>query len=118
MQEVALVRRRTTEPDESDRRLEAVADAAAERFAEHCGTPGEKITLLRKRVSNSHERERALKAAAEASDARIAERGDLLNEVTIVRRTASRLRFRRGRQCGDAQENDLPSDRGSASGCD
>lgn len=80
-EEVALVRRRATESDESHRRLEAVADAAARRFAEHCGTLGEEILLLRKRVDNSHEREGALRAAAEAADVRLAERADLLNEV-------------------------------------
>lgn len=80
-EEVALVRRRAKESDDSHRRLEAVADAAAKRFAEHCGTLGDEITLLRKRVDNSQERERSLRAAAVLSDARFAERGDRLNEV-------------------------------------
>lgn len=80
-EEVALVRRRAKESDDSHRRLEAVADAAAKRFREHCGTLADEITLLRKRVDNSHERERSLRAAAVVSDARFAERGDRLNEV-------------------------------------
>jgi two-component sensor histidine kinase len=80
-EEVLLLRTRATEADDSHRRLEAIADAAAKRFAEQCGTLGKEITLLRKRVTNSHERERALKAAAEISSTRFSERGDLLNEV-------------------------------------
>ena len=53
-EEVGLLRRRATEADDSHRRLEAIADAAAKRFTEQCGTLGEEITLLRKRVDNSH----------------------------------------------------------------
>ena len=80
-EEVLLLRRRATQSDKSHRRLEAIADAAAKRFSEKCGTLDQEIKLLRKRVTNSRERERALQAAAEISDVRYSERGELLNEV-------------------------------------
>lgn len=79
--EVRLLRKRAGHSDKNIRRVEAVADAAAARFAEKSLLFGKEIALLRKRVANSHERERGLKVAAKASEARFAERGDLLHEV-------------------------------------
>jgi two-component sensor histidine kinase len=79
--EVALLRKRAAHSDKSIRRVEAVADAAAARFAERGRLFGEEITLLRKRVVDSTQRERGLKAAAKASLQRSAERGEMLHEV-------------------------------------
>lgn len=80
-EEVALLRRRAAHSDKGIRRVEAVADAAAARFAERSLLAAKEITLLRKRVSNSHQREKALKQVAKASNARSAERGAMLHEV-------------------------------------
>lgn len=79
--EVRLLRRRAAHSDKSIRRVEAMADAAAARFAERSLLASKEITLLRKRVSHSHQREGALKAVAKASSARSAERGAMLHEV-------------------------------------
>jgi two-component sensor histidine kinase len=79
--EVALLRKRAGHSDRSIRRVEAVADAAAARFAERSLLFGKEIALLRKRVANSHERERGLRGLAQASLAQSAERGAMLHEV-------------------------------------
>lgn len=79
--EVRLLRKRAGHSDRNIRRVEAVADAAAARFAEKSLLYGKEIALLRKRVANSHERERGLKVEVKASKERFAERGDLLHEV-------------------------------------
>jgi two-component sensor histidine kinase len=79
--EVALLRKRAGHSDKSIRRVEAVADAAAARFAERSLLFGKEIALLRKRVANSHERERGLRGVAKASLAQSAERGAMLHEV-------------------------------------
>lgn len=79
--EIALLRKRAAHSDKSIRRVEAIADAAAARFAERGELLGEEITLLRKRVANSSQRERALKTAARASLQRSADRGEMLHEV-------------------------------------
>jgi two-component sensor histidine kinase len=80
-EEVSLLRRRAAHSDKSIRRVEAVADAAAARFAERSLLASKEIALLRKRVSNATQRERGLKAQAKASNARSAERGAMLHEV-------------------------------------
>lgn len=80
-EEVSLLRRRAAHSDKSIRRVEAVADAAAARFAERSLLASKEIALLRKRVSNAHQRERGLKLVAKASNARSAERGAMLHEV-------------------------------------
>ena len=80
-EEVKLLRRRAAHSDKSIRRVEALADAAAARFAQRSLLADKEITLLRKRVSHAHKRERGLKAAAKASNARSAERGAMLHEV-------------------------------------
>lgn len=80
-EEVALLRRRAAHSDKSIRRVEALADAAAARFAQRSALAGKEIALLRKRVSHAHKRERGLKAVAKASNARSAERGAMLHEV-------------------------------------
>lgn len=79
--EVGLLRRRAAHSDKSIRRVEAVADAAAARFAERRTIDSKEIALLRRRVSHSHQRERALKGVAKASEARASERGAMLHEV-------------------------------------
>ena len=61
--------------------MEAVADAAAARFAERSLLAAKEIALLRKRVGNAQQRELGLKLAAKASKARSAERGAMLHEV-------------------------------------
>ncbi len=80
-EEVALLRRRAAHSDKSIRRIEALADAAAARFAQRSALATKEIALLRKRVSHAHKRERGLKAVAKASNARSAERGAMLHEV-------------------------------------
>jgi two-component sensor histidine kinase len=80
-EEVALLRRRAALSDKSIRRVEALADAAAARFAQRSALADKEIALLRKRVSHAHKRERGLKAVAKASSARSAERGAMLHEV-------------------------------------
>jgi two-component sensor histidine kinase len=80
-EEVALLRRRAAYSDKSIRRVEAVADAAAARFAERSLLASKEIALLRKRVGNAHQREGDLRRAAKASSARAAERGAMLHEV-------------------------------------
>jgi two-component sensor histidine kinase len=80
-EEVALLRRRAAHSDKSIRRVEALADAAAARFAQRTTLASKEIALLRKRVSHAHKRERTLKAVAKASNARSAERGAMLHEV-------------------------------------
>ena len=80
-EEVRLLRRRAAHSDKSIRRVEALADAAATRFAQRSFLADKEITLLRKRVNHAHKRERGLKAAAKASNARSAERGAMLHEV-------------------------------------
>lgn len=79
--EVALLRKRAGHSEKNIRRVEAVADAAAARFAERSLLLGEEIALLRKRVANSHQRERGLKSVAATALARSTERGELLHEV-------------------------------------
>jgi two-component sensor histidine kinase len=80
-EEVALLRRRAAHSDKSIRRVEALADAAAARFAQRSALASKEISLLRKRVSHAHKRERGLKAVAKESNARSAERGAMLHEV-------------------------------------
>lgn len=80
-EEVSLLRRRAAHSDKNIRRVEAVADATAARFAERSLLADKEIALLRKRVSNAHQRERGLKQVAKASSARSAERGAMLHEV-------------------------------------
>jgi two-component sensor histidine kinase len=80
-EEVGLLRRRAAHSDKSIRRVEALADAAAARFAQRSALASKEIALLRKRVSHAHKRERGLKAVAKASNARSAERGAMLHEV-------------------------------------
>jgi two-component sensor histidine kinase len=80
-EEVGLLRRRAAHSDKSTRRIEALADAAAARFAQRSALASKEIALLRKRVSHAHKRERGLKAVAKASNARSAERGAMLHEV-------------------------------------
>jgi two-component sensor histidine kinase len=79
--EIALLRKRAAHSDKSIRRVEAVADAAAARFAERSLLFDKEIVLLRKRVAHAHRRERGLKSAAKAVLAQSSERGDLLHEV-------------------------------------
>ena len=79
--EVALLRKRAAHSDKCIRRVEALADAAAARFAQSGRLLGKEIALLRKRVAHSHQRESRLKAAAKASLERAADRGEMLHEV-------------------------------------
>ena len=79
--EIALLRKRAAHSDKSIRRVEAVADAAAARFAERSLLLDKEIVLLRKRVANAHQREGGLKRAAKASLAQSEVRGELLHEV-------------------------------------
>jgi two-component sensor histidine kinase len=80
-EEVGLLRRRAAHSDKSTRRIEALADAAAARFAQRSALASKEIALLRKRVSHAHKRERGLKAVAKASNARSSERAAMLHEV-------------------------------------
>ena len=80
-EEVALLRRRAAHSDKSIRRIEALADASAARFAQRSNVASKEIALLRRRVSHAHKRELGLKAAAKASNSRSAERGAMLHEV-------------------------------------
>lgn len=76
-----MLRRRVAQSDERNLRLEALADAAAERFSEQSGVLSEEIGLLRQRVTDSHAREQVLQDEARITGARFAERGNLLQEV-------------------------------------
>jgi two-component sensor histidine kinase len=80
-EEVALLRRRAAFSDKSIRRVEAVADAAAARFAERRQLADAEIAVLRKRVGNARQRERGLRLEAKALSARANERGAMLHEV-------------------------------------
>lgn len=75
--EISLLRRRSTHADRTIRRVEALADAAAEQTA----LRDEEVALLRKRVTHSNRRIRELNAVAKESSDRAADRGAMLHEV-------------------------------------